>query len=116
MLPSSIKKPAVSKPLYHYVVVRSDLSTGFAMAQVVHASGESLAEPVQAGTYAVVLSVPDEATLRSLAASLARSGVDRVLVEEPDPPYCGEATAIGLTPTHDRQALSRILGRLPLLR
>jgi len=53
----------------HYVVVRQDLPLGVLCAQVVHAAGES-SDRVPTGTHAVVLSVPDEAALASVAGRL----------------------------------------------
>lgn len=79
---------------------------------------------VPIGTHAVVLSVPDEATLYALAESCYKAGLrndEYVMVNEPDLPdgeFAGEGqfTAIGFAPTIDRARLRPILGRLPLLK
>lgn len=115
MLPSRVKLVAGRKPLYHYVVVRADLPTGVAMAQAVHAAGES-ADPLPlSGTHAVVLGVPDERSLLRVAEKLDRRGIPHKLICEPDFPWLGQAMAIGLAPVGDRRRVSRVLGRLNLL-
>lgn len=83
---------------------------------MVHAAGESSPGDLEEGTHAYVLAVPDEATLREWAARLARAGIPHVLIEEPDPPYGGEATAIGLRPVERKEDLRKHLGKLRLLR
>jgi len=72
--------------------------------------------PVHSGTHAVVLSVPDEATLVALSECLALHQIDHVLIREPDEPWQGAAMAIGLSPVIDRRKVRRVLGQLPLLR
>lgn len=101
-----------SPALYHYVIVRADLPTGFAMAQVVHAAGESaLGGAVPDGTNAVVLEARDEAHLREIFAKLEAKRLSPFLICEPDAPYHGQATAIGLPPRIGRVSL---LSSLPL--
>lgn len=92
------------------MIVRSDLPTGFLVAQAVHAAGET--GPAPDGTNAVVLSVPGEPELRHVAALLTAKGILHKLIVEPDAPYLGAATAIGIPPG-PRQ---RMLSALPLLR
>lgn len=100
----------------HYVIVRSDLPLGFLVAQAVHAAGESSPTRVPVGTNAVVLSVPGEPELLALAARLEAAGVAHTLIREPDAPWLGQATAIGIEPVNDRSALRPLLCTLPLLR
>ncbi len=102
-------------PLTHYVIVRSDLPLGFLVSQAVHAAGESSPGNLPHSTNAVVLAVPDETTLREYHARLERAGVAHVLVCEPDAPWNGQATAIGLAPVADRRPLRAVLSSLPLL-
>lgn len=85
-------------------------------AQVTHAAGESSPGNLPDGTFAVVLAARDVAHLEEIAAALAAGGVAHHLVREPDEPHNGAAMAIGVVPTRDRRRVSRILGRLPLLR
>lgn len=101
--------------LTHYVVVRSDLPLGFLAAQVVHAAGESSLARVPIGTNAVVLAVPDEPALLAIAARLEAAGVAHTLIREPDAPWHGAATAIGIEPVSDRSTLRPLLSSLPLL-
>jgi len=83
-------------------------------AQVVHASGETSPGNLSSGTFAVVLAAEDEQHLLRLANELRDALLPYKLIREPD--RGNEATAIGLWPTRDRKAVSRVLGRLPLLR
>lgn len=97
--------------MYHYVIVRADLPVGFAAAQICHAAGESVAGPVAEGTNAVILAVAGELALLALAAKLTAVGEPHVVIREPDAPWCGAATAIGLPP---RAGRLRLLSGLPL--
>lgn len=94
------------------MVCRDDLPDGFLAAQLVHAAGESSPGNLPQGTNAVVLSVPDEASLAALADRLRAAGIDFVAVYEPDPPWNGQLTAIGLRPTR-KEAVRRYLSSLP---
>ncbi len=86
---------------------------GFAAAQVAHAAGESIVGPVPHDTNVVVLAATSEGHLITVAEALADAGTPHVLVREPDPPWLGAATAIGLPPM-PRQAAPRFLKRLAL--
>lgn len=99
----------------HYVIVRRDLPIGFLAAQVVHAAGESSNGKILAGTNAVVLSASDESELRAIGRALNLAGVPNVQIHEPDAPYCGQMTAIGVCPVTDRRVVKPILSALPLL-
>ena len=81
-----------------------------------HASGETSPGNLDSGTYAVVLAAEDESHLLRIADSLRNAVIPYKLIREPDPPYYGAATAIGLWPTRDRARIRKILGRLPLLK
>lgn len=84
-------------------------------AQIVHAAGESVQFEIPTGTNAIVLEVANEYTLRSIARKLQLSGIAHITIQEPDPPYGGQVTAIGVVPTTDKSKLKRILGELILL-
>lgn len=101
--------------LTHYCVVRADLPIGAQAAQLIHAAGMSSMDNLPAGTYAVALTVKDEAELRSLAETLEREGLSRQLIVEEDAPYSGQAMAIGIPPA-DRKTLKRYLSKYPLLK
>lgn len=66
-------------------------------------------------TYAVALTVKDEAQLRSLAETLERAGLPRHLAIESDSPYTGQAMALGIVPM-DRKLLKKYLSQYPLLK
>lgn len=86
-----------------------------AAAQIVHAAGESVKSPLPKGTHAIVLAVPNEAQLVRISESLTHAHIEHVLIEESDPPFTGERTAIGIRPVRDRSAVKRVLSSLPLL-
>ena len=95
--------------------MRADLPRGYATAQVVHAAGESPLGPVDPGTHAVVLVVPDEAALLAIGRQLAARGINHKIIVEAGGAWDGQATTIGLAPVIDRGPVKRVLGRLPLL-
>lgn len=112
----SVTGARATKTLYHYVVVRSDLPHGVQVAQTIHAAGESCDGPLPSGTYAIALSVPDEPSLRELARRLWDSEVPHKVIEEPDSPYNGQAMALGIFPTTDRERVRRLTSSLKLVR
>ncbi len=112
---SADRSPGPSDPLTHYVIVRSDLPRGMQAAHLVHAAGESSPGDVPKDMHAVVLTVPDESALDALAGRLRHAGVAHVVIDEPDAPYNGQRTAIGLVPGR-KEVLRRHLSSLPLLR
>lgn len=94
--------------------MRADLPKGTAAAQLTHAAGMSFGPtPLDATVHAVVLEVPDENALLELMPKLDSSGNSYVAFREPDPPYLGQVTAIGVRPTTDRSSLA-FLRSLPL--
>ncbi len=101
--------------LCHYVVTRTDLPIGFMAAQIVHAAGETAGGPIPPETNAIVLAVADEASLRALSTRLTARGVEHHLVLEPDAPWNGQATALGIAPA-PRDCMRRHLSDIPLLR
>ena len=96
-------------------MVRRDLSLGDLAAQIVHAAGETSPGGLPANTHAVVLAVDHEHDLVELAERLARASVPHRLIREPDAPFNGAATALGIVPG-PRRPLRRFLSRYPLLR
>jgi Peptidyl-tRNA hydrolase PTH2 len=105
---------AITEYLTHYCVVRADLPFGVQAAQLIHATGQSLIEQHSRSTYAVALQVPDEAELRALSARLAAGKIAHTLIIEEDPPYAGQAMAIGILPT-DRKRLKPFLSTYALV-
>lgn len=96
-------------------MVRSDLPLGFLTAQVAHAASESSLTPDPLGTNVVVLAVPSEAMLLAVYQRLVMANVRCVLITEPDAPWDGAATAIGVERVDDRKIVKRVLQHLPLL-
>ena len=74
-----------------------------------------MADALPDGTYVVVLSVEDEASLLDLWSRTETAGFRARLVREDDPPYCGHAMAIGFAPG-PREPLQRFLSSVKLLR
>ena len=88
---------------------------GFLAAHVCHAAGESSPGNLSPGTNAVILAARSEAELAALEYKLAQAGIPHVSIREPDSPWDGALTAIGLVPTTDRRKLKPFLSSLPLL-
>jgi len=112
-----VSSPLILGPLRHYVVFRADLPPGFATAQVIHAAGESASLGDDGlprdGTYAHALHVPDEASLLAISARLSARKIRHVVVYEPDAPWNGQATAIGIAPTRDKKSIDKVVSSLP---
>ena len=81
-------------------------------AQLIHAAGES--GPAETGTVAVALQVPYEHKLVALSERLERHDIEHVLIREPDPPWNGQAMALGVRPT-DRGKVRRHFKNLKLV-
>ena len=97
------------------MLVRKDMSLGQIAAQLVHAAGETATPLPVTGTHAVVLSLKNEEQLFLVAEKLSSRRIPYKVIYEPDSPFNGEATAIGLYPTKDRKQIRRALSRLSLL-
>ena len=93
------------------MIVRRDLPIGVKAAMIAHAAGES--GPAPNGTYAIVLTTADEASLRSLDQQMKH--IQHVLITESDFPYEGQAMAIGAL-VRDRGGIRKLTSSLPLLK
>ena len=82
---------------------------------IVHGAGESSPGDLPDDTHAIVLAVPDEASLARLADRLRKSGVAFVEVREPDDPWANALMALGLAPGR-KEVLRKHLSMLPLLK
>lgn len=100
------------------MIIRNDLPLGTMLAQTTHASGESAScfGQLPSGTHAVVLAAKDEADLLNIEQQLLSASINYRLIREPDPPFNGQAMAIGLIPTNDRKKIRQILSRHPLVK
>ena len=105
---------AINQYLTHYCVVRADIPFGAQAAQLIHAAGYSVSEPVPDGSYAIALHAKDEAELRALAEKLTAGGIEHKLIIESDPPYAGQAMAIGVRPM-DRKRVKPFLSSFALV-
>jgi len=117
LFPKSAAAPSFSSSpssQTHFVIVREDLPKGFLAAHVAHAAGES--GPAPPGTIAVVLGVPNEAELLAIAERLTTRHIEHMLIRENAGPFEGQATAIGVRPTHDRKTVGRAVSSLRLVR
>lgn len=103
------------KTLYHYVIVREDLPIGAQFAQAIHAAGESSDGPLPSGTYAYALGCRNEDHLIEIQRRLWDAEIPCTVIHEPDAPYNGEAMAIGIWPTTNRDQVRRVTSDLPLL-
>jgi hypothetical protein len=81
---------------------------------LIHAAGESAGGPLPADTHAIALACRDEAHLLLWEERLREAGLPFLTIREPDAPYLGAATAIGLKPMPRTDNLRRLLGKLPL--
>lgn len=101
------------------MIVRDDLPRGDLAAQIVHAAGESFAQfkidPSTPPIHAVVLAARCETSLLELEARLVAGGVTHHSIREPDAPYNGALTAIGLPP-QPRAQLKKFLSNIPTLK
>lgn len=97
-------------------MVRKDLPFGVALAQVVHAAGESAQKiEVPPQTHAVVLAIPDEVSLLEVEKKLLEAGIEISAIREPDAPYFGQLMTIGIKP-QTREKIRKLLSNLPLYR
>ena len=95
--------------------MRADLPRGIQAAQIVHAAGESSPGDLKEGTYAVVLTAPNEDALMRVAWKLLKARVRFTTIFEPDAPYNGALMALGLAPRR-KEELRKHVSSLPLLK
>lgn len=109
-------RPQSDNPITHYVIVRDDdkMSIGAISAQIIHATNESCEGPLPSGSYAVSLAAKDEDHLLEVAGRLWDAEIPHTVIYEPDEPFDGEATAIGIWPTRDRDRIKKCTSDLPL--
>lgn len=111
------------KAPFQYVVVHRSAAAlpGVLACQAIHAATECLrgatpGQPVVSGdTHVGVLVAEKSADLEQLAEKLAEAGIHHVLIREPDPPYNGAATAVGVEP-QDRDAVRPFMAQFKALR
>lgn len=108
--------PGEGSNFWHYVVVRRELTGGALLAQVLHASADSLKMHLElGGSYpqdarGVVL-VATKEQLADLGSALVGLGQHFHVVTETDGPLAGSTTALALI-TSNRDALKPALSHL----
>lgn len=107
-------QPPLSDPICHYCVVRTDIPVGLAMAQLLHAAGESSDGNLKPGTYAVALTGGDGKNLEVLANNLEHFKVPIHRVVESHGKYAGQLMAIGVQPG-PKSVRGKYLSNLPLI-
>lgn len=102
-----------------YVVLHQSVKNhpGVVAVQAAHAAAESIRSlPVDPETRCCVLVADTSGLLERLHEQLTAAGIDHVIIHEPDPPYDGAATAVGIAPVADRGALKPFVGHFKVLR
>jgi hypothetical protein len=59
---------------------------------------------------------PSSALLEELHDRLEDDGIPHAIIREPDEPYNGHATAVGISPTTDRERIRRYVAHFALLK
>lgn len=108
----------MSEHPYQYVVLHYSCANrpGVAAVQAAHAASEAIQSlPVPNDTYVCVLVADSQEAMLAIASRLEGAGLVIARVIEPDPPYNGTMTAIGVEIT-DRDRVRPILADLKPLR
>lgn len=101
-----------------YIVLHASCRNqpGVAACQAAHAAAESVRTlPVHPETSVCALMAESSADLEDLARVLTEHGIQHVLIREPDPPYSGAATAVGIEP-QDRSAVRDFVSHFKVFR
>lgn len=107
---------------YQYIVVKDSNQRGVIACQAAHAAGESMAlrngsaDWTPSDVNIVLLVAKDSAALEDLGRALEGASLPHVVIREPDPPYNGVATAVGIAPTRDRESVRKHVEHFKVLR
>lgn len=106
---------------YQYIVVKDSNQRGVIACQVAHAAGESvLQEPLleydPSNIHVVLLVAKNSDELEALGVVLTAEEIPHVVIREPDPPYNGVATAVGVAPVVDRSLVQKHVAGFKVLR
>jgi len=106
---------------YQYIVVKDANSRGVIGCQSGHAAGESMVvEHVRdynpADIHIVLLAANHCEDLEALGRALVADGIPHAVIRETDPPYNGQATAVGISPTRDRDRIRPFVEQFKVLR
>lgn len=107
----------MSTPTQYLVLHRSCANTpGVLACQAAHAAAESIRSlPVPPDTVVCALVAETSEALEKLAKLLTDAGIEHVLIHEPDPPYSGAATALGIAPM-ERELVKGYVASFKVLR
>lgn len=86
---------------FQYIVLHQSCRNhpGVTAVQAAHAAAESIRSlPVSPETVVCALVAEKSEDLEQLAHQLKQAGIHHVLIHEPDAPYNGAATAVGIAP------------------
>lgn len=109
---------------YQYIVVHTSCRThpGVLACQTAHAARQSMTGPGEtpavslADVHVVALEAESSSELEQLYRELVSANISATIIREPDPPYNGAATAVGIAPTADRMRVRRHVDRFRILR
>lgn len=91
------------------------MPVGHQLAQVAHAAAESAKlGDLPEGTCVVVLQAFNDPDMIELKYQLGAAGIEFVVIQEPDEPYCGEMTAIGVKPQPRTKKLKKLFQQFKL--
>jgi hypothetical protein len=112
---------SATAPPYQYLILHASCKNhlGVLAVQAAHAAGESClagAAPSDTRVVALVADKSDELVALSKALHAAEPPIPHVLIVEPDPPYQGAATALGIMPTRDRERVRAFVAHFPILK
>jgi len=111
-------KDGEEPPPYQYIVLHASCAKrpGVAAAQAAHAATQSLQNvPVDERLHVVILVCESSAELEQLGSDLKLVGIPHSVVHEPDEPYNGAATAVGIAPM-DRLLVQSFVAHLKVFR
>jgi hypothetical protein len=110
--------PGRTPPPYQYIILHSSCKNriGVAISQAVHAATEVLLRPiVRKDTRVVVLEIETAEELEDLSRKLMLADIHHVVIREPDEPYKGNPTAIGIEPC-DQETVRPFVHGLKILK
>lgn len=89
---------------------------GVFAAQLAHAANESIDNKLPDDTHVVILAARSERHLLCIEEELKLHNIKHKSIREPWAPWNGQLMSIGLSPVRNREAISKVLGKLPLVR
>lgn len=106
-------------PPYQYIVLHDSCRDhpGVIAVHAAHAAGEACFDgPAPPDTRVVVLVVKDSDAIEALSRDLAGAGIRHAIMRETDGIRAGQVTALGTTPSRDRQTIRPFFAPFKVLR